>query len=160
MARFRFALDPVLRQRKREEQDKQRVVARLERERIEIEDEIRGYQASIVDEKAELTARLDAARLDGGGGGVDLGAVRVQANASLHLITLAQRAALRLAGVYERLDVARLALLEATTRRKAVEVLRDKRYDAWRRGLNRAEAAALDEIAVMGHSRRVEGDRS
>ena len=151
MGKFEFGLDPVLRQRERVEKEKQRVVAELERQRIAIEDEIRGYQRSIEAERGDLAGRLETAR--GEGAAIDLGAVRVQANASLHLITLAQRAALRLAGVYERLDEARLELLEASIRRKAVEALRDKRYESWRAERNKAELAALDEIAVMGHGR-------
>ena len=147
MARFRFGLDPVLRQRTREEEEKQRAVAALERQRLAIEEEIRGYQSAIEAERAELSDRL------GEGGAIDLRGVRVQANASLHLITLAQRAALRLAGVYERLDEARLALLEASTRKKAVETLRDERYAAWRAARSKAELAALDELAVMRHGR-------
>ncbi len=150
MAKFNFGLEPVLRQRKRDEEAKQRVVARLEAERIAIEDEIRGYQRAIVDEREDLGDRLASARV---GEGVDIGAVRVQANASLHLITLAQRAALRLAGIYEKLDEARLELLEAATRRRAVEALKDKRFEAWRQQLSKAEAAALDELATVRHGR-------
>ncbi|MEM1185835.1 MAG: flagellar FliJ family protein [Planctomycetota bacterium] len=154
MAKFRFGLEPVLRQRAREEEDRQRVVAGLERQRIAIEDEIKGYQSAIEAERSELTQRLG----DASGQGVDLGAVRVQANASLHLITMAQRAALRLAGVYERLDTARLELLEASTRRKAVETLKDQRYESWRSARSKEELAALDELAVIRHARPIDGD--
>lgn len=151
MATFRFGLDPVLRQREREEKERQRAVAALERQRIAIEDEIRGYQASIDAERADLSTRLGGARA---GDSIDLRDVRVQANASLHLITMAQRAALRLAGVYERLDEARLELLEASVRRRAVEALRDERFEEWRSSRDKAELAALDELAVMGFGRR------
>ncbi|MEM7621701.1 MAG: flagellar FliJ family protein [Planctomycetota bacterium] len=151
MAAFKFGLDPVLRQRAREEEEKQRKVAQLERQRLAIEDEIRGYQRSIEAEREDLSTRLDAARE--GEAGINLGDVRVQANASLHMITMAQRSAVRLAGVYERLDEARLELLEASVRRKAVEALRDKRYEAWRQKRSKAELAALDELGVMRYGR-------
>jgi len=153
MTGFRFGLDPVLRQRTREEEEKQRAVAALERQRLAIEAEIRGYQAGIEAEREDLSERLAGARE-----GIDLGSVRLQANASLHMITMAQRAALRLAGVYERLDAARLALLEASTRRKAVEALKDERYAAWRSARTKKELAALDEIAMAGFIRRAGDD--
>ena len=39
-------------------------------------------------------------------------------------------------------------LLEATTRRKGVELLKEKRLQEWRDEENRREDALLDEIAV------------
>ena len=62
-------------------------------------------------------------------------------------------AVVRLAGVHQRLDAARLALIKATAARRGVEVLRERRYEAWKREQDRAEAAALDELAVMRAAR-------
>jgi hypothetical protein len=52
-------------------------------------------------------------------------------------------------GLHRRIDAARLELLKATTDRKAVEVLRQRRYEAWRAEQARREAIALDEISTM-----------
>jgi flagellar export protein FliJ len=45
--------------------------------------------------------------------------------------------------------VARRDLLEATTRRKAVETLKERRWEAWRDEQRRIDARAMDEIATM-----------
>lgn len=185
MARFKFELETVLDIRRNVERNKQLAVAELERERVTIEDRIRGLQRQIVAERDDLRSHLDSVRgarrsspaaANSGGGHpadalddlfndspvvriprepapVDLSAVRMQANASLHLVARAHQEVLRLAGVHQRIDAARLELLKATTDRKAVEVLKQRRYDAWKYEQDRREAAALDEIATVGASR-------
>lgn len=157
MGVFRFELEPVLDQRTRVERDRQRAVAELERERLGLEDRIRGKQALLGDAKRHLRAEL--AGPDGGGGGRRLQphGVRLQATASLHLVAEVQRLALTLAGVHKRLEAARALLLEATMRRKAVELLRKRRYDEWRRAEARREAAETDDI-VTGRACRREPD--
>lgn len=146
MARFVFGLQAALDQREREERDRQLVVAQLQREATALEERIRALQGEIVREKEELRRALVAER---GGTRVDLGAARRQGAASLAKIRQAQQGAIELAGVLRRLDSARLDLLEAARRRKAVELLRDRRYDEWKRDQMRREAAEVDEIAVM-----------
>ena len=47
-----------------------------------------------------------------------------------------------------RLDTARGRLIEATTRRRAIELLRDRRCARWKAALAKAETAALDELAM------------
>jgi flagellar protein FliJ len=47
-----------------------------------------------------------------------------------------------------------LDLLEATKRRKAVELLRERRFEQWRLDLERRETAAVDELAVMRYGRK------
>lgn len=151
MSRFRFGLDAVLEQRKREERAAQVAVAEIERERLRLEDEIRACDRSIRAEKSELTERLASERE---GGAVDIGSVRLQANASLNLIASAQRRVVVLAGVHARLDKARLALLEASVRRKALERLRERAIEAHLRDEARAERAEEDELSVMRQGRK------
>lgn len=149
MPRFRFNLEAVLELRRREERDKQLVVASLEQDRLALEDRIRSLQRGIVQERLDLRDRLG-----GDGAAVRLDDVRVQANAGLHMVARAQRAVLELSGVHKRLDAARAELLETTKRRKAVQMLRDRRFDEWRREQSRREAAELDELAVMAAHRK------
>lgn len=149
MPRFRFELEPVLEQRLRDEHDRQRSVAELERERLALEDEIRACQRAIDQERDDLRSLLGA----GGGGAVDLRAARMQAGASLGHMARAQRAVLKLAGVHKRLERARAELLEATKRRKAVENLRQRRYEQWKREQDAAEARELDDLSVMRFAR-------
>lgn len=146
MAKFVFELEAVLTQRRAVERRRQLEVAAIERERGEIEEALRAIQARLRREKDELRAALDAGRA---GAGVDLRGVRLQANASLHLISRGQQLVLRLAGTHHRLDAACLGLVDAAMRRKAVENLREKRREAWALEEKRGEAKVLDELAVM-----------
>jgi flagellar export protein FliJ len=159
MAKFRFQLEAVLKQRLAAERARQLIVAELETMRVAIEDRIRGYQRQLESERADLREELSRERDGAGageawGGGVDLRAVRMQANAALHLVARAQQAVVELAGVHSRIDAARLELLKATMARKAVEKLKERRLEAWREEQSRAEAAAADEISVMHANRR------
>ncbi len=157
MAKFVFQLEAVLKQRLAVEREKQLVVAGLEQERAVIEGAIRALQLDLTQEKKELHDQLTVERVSGrgravgvtGGTTIDLRGVRFQAGAALRIITLAQRAVLRLAGVHKKLDAARLALLEAATRRKAVETLKERRYAEWLEEQKRRENAAADELSVM-----------
>lgn len=154
MARFVFELEAVLKQRAAEERTKQLAVAEIEFRRLGIEQEIRAYQERIMSEREELRDHLRTERRDGDEGpGVDMAVVRRQASTALDLVARAQQAVLRLAGVHKQLDAARLELLQATTRRKAVESLKDKRFEEWKAEQGRKENAALDEWVVMRAAR-------
>ncbi len=140
MARFRFQLQAVLQHRLRLEQEQQRVVAELESTRATLEGTIRSCQDALVRERSEMRSMLQAA---------DMRGVRFQAGAATRIIASAQRAVLELAGVHKRLEAARAVLLEATKRRKAVDLLKERRFEEWRYQQARREAEATDEIAVM-----------
>lgn len=143
MAKFVFELEAVLTERKAAERRKQLAVAALERERSAMEQLIRECQQGIVAAREDLRDRLDP------GQPVDLHSVRLQAGASLSLVARAQRAVLELAGLHRRIDAARLELLQAAIRRKAVEALRERRFEEWKYDQKRRENAALDELTVM-----------
>lgn len=142
MARFRFRLQPVLDQRGAIEKERQRAVAELERERLALEREIADRQRSVA-------AHHDLTRAMLGAGGVAVLDARREASAAARDAALARRAALKLAGVHQRLVPARAALLQAARARKAVELLRERRYEQWRVDEARREAAQGDELAVM-----------
>jgi flagellar FliJ protein len=133
-------LQAVLDQRHRVEQQKQRGVAELETLRRAAEARLRGLQGAIDQEKEDQRAKLRAG---------DVLAARGQAAAIVRLAATAQRVVLELAGIHARLEGARADLLEATKRRKAVELLRERRLAEWRREQDRLEMAAADELAVM-----------
>ncbi len=145
---FRFRLQPVLEMRERHERDKKLALSELERERLEIEQRIRGYQCNIEAEQASLAGMLT------GTDGVDLRGARLQANSALHNRFLAQRLVLDLAGLYRKIERARAELTEASTKRKAVELLRDRQREAYEMEQRRRESIELDDLSVMRHSRR------
>lgn len=141
MPSFRFKLQPVLDQRERIEEQRTLEVANLERERLVIEDRLRSLQSRIAGAKDDLRSRLAAP-----GSSVIITDIRLQANASLYMSAQAQRVVLELAGAYQRVEHARKRLLEATTARKAVETLRERRRAEWKHEQARREQAQLDEI--------------
>ena len=145
MAKFRFQLRAVLEHRKMVEQQKQRAVAELQAQRLRLEGVIRQCEQAIRQERTELKGLLSEA---------DIRGARWQAAASIRLVATAQRTALELAGVFKRQETARADLLEATKRRKAVELLRDRRFEEWKQDQNRREMAAMDELAVMAAGRK------
>ena len=141
MPAFRFKLQPVLEQRERLEEQRTLEVANLERERLVIENRLRDLQSGIAGAKHDLRSRLASP-----GSSVIITDVRLQANASLYMSAQAQRVALELAGAYQRVELARKRLLEATTARKAVETLRERRRAEWKHEQARREQSQLDEI--------------
>jgi flagellar FliJ protein len=140
MARFRFELQAVLEHRERIEQERQRAVAEIEAQRVALEDVIRRCQQGLVQERDAMREMLAAS---------DIRGVRCQVAAAGRLNTTAQRAVLELAGVHKRFEAARSTLLEASKDKKAVELLKERRYEEWKRQQNKREADAIDELAVM-----------
>ncbi len=146
MAKFVFRLEPLSTVRRRAEDDARRAFAVLQRERLELEDELRRRQQDIVAGKGRLRGTLT--------GRLDLRALRLGAGSTLNVIRQAQQLALRLAGLGQRMESARKVLLEARVSRRAIELLRERRFDQWKVALGRAENAALDELAVSAAARR------
>lgn len=152
MAKFRFNLETLLEQRRRVEDAKRAEVAQVERERLALEDEIRAAQRALAEQKADLRAALAP-----GAGAVDVAGVRLQSHSSLHSAAAIQRLAVRLGGVLQKLERARASLLRATADRKAVELLRQRRFEEWRREENKKEAAAVDDMVNARVARRDAG---
>jgi len=145
MAKFTFALEPLLKARRLVEQSHQRIVAQIDRERIQLEENLRRHQMHITQGKQSLQGHLV--------GKIDAHALRMHAAASIHLMREAQRIVLELAGVHRRQEAARAELIEASRRRRAVELLRERRFEQWKAAQDKAETAALDELAVIAAGR-------
>ncbi len=147
-ARFHFSLEPVLELRRIREREAMVRVAEVERERLALEGRIR-----------TLTSDADRARtelrdcLSGPSRQMSLRGVGLQANTMFSLHGQTHAGALALAGVLRRLEMARAALLKASTDRKAVERLRERRFDEWRHANARAQSRADDEIASVASAR-------
>ncbi len=153
MPRFVFKLEPVLNLREREEREHQRAVAVLERERMRLEAFIRECQRASRAERAVLRDALAE------GGRVDLWPVRMQAAAAGELTARAARAAVELAGLTRRIEQARTLLIEATKRRRAMELLKERRLEEWRRTEAKAEFLLVDEIGTrVAHARDAEAE--
>lgn len=149
MARFRFRLDPLLRVREREERDRQVEVAAIESERVRLESAIRARHT------AARAGREDLRRALAPGGPRAMTSVRLQAGASIRLEAQTHALAIELAGVLKRLEDARSRLLEASRARKAIELLREKRLDEWKRDQDRREASEQDDLVSGRAARRL-----
>jgi len=153
MATFIFSLQALLDQRLHFERERQLSVAAIERERLELEARVTACQNEIRSHKEDLRQLLGGPT----GGAVDTRTVRLQAGAALHARARTQRMALQLAGLYRRLESARSELRKATMKRRAVELLRDKQFNEWKREIERRESRELDEIGTMRAARIAQG---
>ncbi|MFG0330957.1 MAG: flagellar export protein FliJ [Phycisphaerales bacterium] len=145
MARFTFKLDPLLRLRRREEEERQRDLAVLLRRQHDIENQIRDIQRRIEEGKRELGSRL--------AGRVDAPAIRAHAQMTIDLDRRARQFAVGLAEVYRQIDRARGELIEARRRRRALELLRERRRDEWLRSYRRREANEIDDLVMSRYAR-------
>ncbi|MGQ0628795.1 MAG: flagellar FliJ family protein [Phycisphaerales bacterium] len=153
---FVFELETVLEQRRRQERVYQLAVAELETRRRGIEEMVAETHRRIAAGRDELRQSLTptGTRLPGPEhASVNLTAVRLSASSSLHGLVLLQRAAIELAGVHERLKLARARLLTATTARKAVETLRGRRKAEYDTEQKRRESAEMDDLSIMRFGR-------
>ena len=146
MPRFRFALEPLLTARRKAEEVHQRAVAGIERERLELENALRRQQNAITESKQSLQGSLV--------GALNTTSLRFHAANAVQLMRQAQRIVLEMAGVHRRLEAARVELIEAARRRRAVELLRERRFEQWSAEQEKAETVALDELAVISAARR------
>ena len=151
MAGFSFRLETVLKQRMTIEDQRQRDLAQVMRERMILEGQLRQMQQTISESRQQLA--------DGLVGRVDLGGVSNFARYSAQARLRAQAIVARLAGIEKRVAAARQLLVEAMRDRKAMEILRDREYARWRRSEAQREAAELDEVGTQGYLRQVAYER-
>ncbi len=147
MPSFRFRLEVVLKHRMAVEDQRQRELAAVLRLRMILHEQLRLMQQTIVDSKRELAGGLV--------GPVDVDRITQFARYSGQVRQRAAAIVTRLAGAEKQIEAARQRLLEATKARKALELLRDRQREQWRREEDRREAAALDELAVQAYGRRL-----
>ena len=145
MATFQFELQPLLEHRQRIEDEKQKTLAQQLRLREALERQLRELQETVVSDKHTMKQQLI--------GKVDVSRIRQHALHGHQVSIRAQQLLMRLAQLMQQIDAARAELIEASRERKAVEKLREKRYQAWQREQNKREARQLDEIAVQQYTR-------
>jgi flagellar FliJ protein len=139
MARFVFKLEPLLKQRKREEQEKQRELASRELVVVNLKNELTRLDESLKSasedlRKNHLTGAIDLNFL--AAHRRFLGAMQRQGMLLVQKIATAQA----------HVDDARRKLAEAAKQRKVIERLREKQFARWQEDQARRELAAMDEI--------------
>ncbi len=147
MAEFQFKLDTVFKHRQMIEDQRQRELAKVLRQRMILLDQLRQMQASITDSKRDLR--------DGLVGAVDMDRVAHFARYSGQTTARAHAIVAKLATIERQAEVHRAQLLQATQDRKAIERLREKQFRKWKLEQDRREAAMLDEIGVGQYAHRM-----
>ena len=146
MATFRFKLQALLDLRIREEETSRKAFSTLMGQKHDIEQRLIGHQQMIQQGKELMRSGMV--------GTVDARALRMQSHAALGLMREAQAAAIALAGLGKRIQGARTKLDNARSRRRAVEILRERRYEEWKLQEERREVATLDDLAISAAFRR------
>src|SRR5690606_29926616 len=145
MAKFHFRYEAVLRQRLLMEDERQRDLAKVMRQRMIVQNQLRQMQDTIVESKRNLGDTLV--------GRVDLDRVSQFARYSAQTAIRAQQLVVEIARLEKQIETARERLAEAMRARKAMELLRDRQYARWKQEQDRREAAELDEMAVQAYVR-------
>jgi len=146
MARFEFKLEPLLRHRRRLEDQAQRELAKLLRQKMIFEQQLRSMQQTITDDKRTMAASLV--------GHVDVERIRNHGSHVNQVTLRARQIAARMVGLLRQIDQGRAKLIEAMKQRKAIDLLRQRQFDKWQRDLDRRENAMLDELATQAYARR------
>jgi len=141
MKRFRFPLQPLLTAREQIERRHQQAVAAAESERRRLEEALRAAQQGIAGSKAQARGHLV--------GTLNMNALRASAAVTVVQMREAQRIVIDLAGAHRRLEHARAGLVTAARDRRAIELLRERAMERWRREKSRREDTIADELAVQ-----------
>lgn len=141
MARFRFSLEGVLRQRALVEREKQRVVADRQAIVAKLTTELRALDQQMQSATAEVRDHRLVGRLD-------LSYLAAHRRYALAMQRRAVELARRIASAQVAVEQAQAELVEAARRRKAIEKLREKRLAQWQAEHQRKESSELDEIGM------------
>ena len=142
MKGFRFTLERVLDLRKREEEAIRTDLA----ERSTREDEARRRAEA---RRVRLSVLLDAARAARSGGRVDVSELAAADAATAKARIALAEAERELAVAEGERESCRLALVEAGRKRRALELLRERRESEWKARAAKGEQAALDELGAV-----------
>jgi flagellar protein FliJ len=139
MSKFIFKLEPLLRQRKRDEQERQRELAQRELVVVNLQHELKRLDES-------LKGASDDLRNNHLTGAIDISFLTAHRRFLLSMKRQGAGLIQQIAAAQAHVDQARLKLIEAAKQRKVMEKLREKQFARWREGQARREQADMDEI--------------
>jgi flagellar FliJ protein len=142
MARFVFRLEPVLKQRKREEQEKQRELASRELVLVNLQIELQN-----LDEL--MRGAADDLRKNHLTGAIDVSFLTAHRRFLLSVRRQGVGIVQKMATAQAHVDDARRKLAEAAKHRKVIERLRERHLERWREDQARREQAETDEIGTQ-----------
>lgn len=142
MAKFKFNLEGVLRQRTQVERDRQRILAEKQAILTQLTEELRQLDALVQTSVADVRQN----RLTGP---LDLGFLAAHRRYTLAMHRRAIEQARRIVTAQQSVEQARLELAEAAKQKKVIEKLKEKRFSQWRLEQTQKEMAELDEIGMQ-----------
>lgn len=146
MSAFQFKLEPVLKQRKQVEDRAQRELAQLLRHQMILEEQLRGMQQTISQNKQSLSSSLEQH--------VDVDTVRRHGVFVNQTRANAQQIVIQMLALNRQVEQARSQLQQAMRQRKAIELLREKQFNQWKAAQQKHEAIELDEISTQQYIRK------
>jgi len=146
MKKFRYRLDPLLRLRQQEEDQKKRAVGSLLTE-------INRQQNQVLEMATALAREGQLLREQYAGGRVDLEWIRFYRMYVMHTQQAMARRTTEIFKIQANLTTARQELAEAAKQTKILEKLKEKKKNSYDRQLQREENRAQDEIGMNTYCR-------
>jgi flagellar FliJ protein len=142
MAKFKFQLEGVLRQRKQLERLRQRELAVVQAELNQLTAQLKELESNTQSATQDLRINRLTGKLD---------MTFIAAHRRFMVSVQRQGMALvqKMSIVQKKIDEARLNLFEAAKGRKIIEKLREKQFERWKQELSRKELAELDEVSMQ-----------
>ncbi len=150
MKRFTFSLQSVLNLREQEESDAKLSLAEKEGELVSCNQELENIKSDLNKFQAKEKANRKASQ----------SAIELRYSVSWrHKIKkdISQKLS-EIEEVKIDIDVARKKLIEATKKRKGLEILRENKLDKWKKAANREEQLFLDELSQNSFIRGMKRD--
>ncbi|OQA01097.1 MAG: flagellar biosynthesis chaperone [Planctomycetes bacterium ADurb.Bin412] len=148
MKKFRYRLDPLLRLRQQEEEQKKRAVGSLLTE-------INRQQNQVLEMAADLAREGQQLRQQYAQGTVDLEWIRFYRMYVMHTQQAMARRTAEIFQIQTSLTAARQELTEAARKTKILEKLKEKKKNSYDYQLRREETRAQDEIGMNTFCRSV-----
>jgi len=145
MKRFKFRYQTLLEVRERAQRQEEELLQHLLRRQRAAEDELAALRR---DEQAQRDAWLAAQEA----GGLDLDQVAMIQQFLYVLETRIRKALQAMEDAVARVDNQRELLSEAMRQVEIISKLKERDEKAWRDGIERSEAAELDELATLRHA--------
>jgi flagellar FliJ protein len=142
MAKFKFQLEGVLRQRKQLERQRQRELAIVQAELNQLTAQLKELESNT----QAATQDLRTNRLTGV---LDMSFIAAHRRFMVSVQRQGMALVQKMANVQKKIDDARLQLFEAAKGRKIIEKLREKQFERWKQEIARKETAELDEVSMQ-----------
>ncbi len=147
MKKFKYRLEPVLRWRRQQEDEKKRAVGALVQA-------IHQEQQEALKLASDLQTEGDALQQQYRSGDVDVDFVGHYFRYAYQVRQAIAQHVRNVTGIQKQLAAARSELSQAAQRSKILEKLKEKQQHSYQRQIQRREAAYIDELGMQNYIRR------